>query len=330
MSAATEVAGYEAAPGWPRIPDEVGFIEAVGVAINSRDEVFVFARAAIPVLAFDREGQYLRGWGEGVFVRPHGIWIGPNDDLYLTDDKGHSVRQFSPDGELIRAIGPEGVASESHVNGMDYRTIRPGAGPFNMPTNLVTGPQGDLFITDGYGNARVHRFTAAGELVSSWGEPGDSPGQFNVPHGIAVDADGRLYVCDRENSRIQLFSPAGEQLAIWNDVARPCQAFVAGDLVYVAELGFHAGVFPFNAVDRSRTGGRVSVFDRDGKLVHRWGGGADPASPEDFYSPHDIQVDSQGSVYVAEVKVAAARPSGTDSSAFPSLRKFVRRPTVND
>lgn len=325
MSTETKGLRYEAVQSWPRIPDEVGLVEAVGVAVNSKDEVFVFGRATIPVLAFDREGHYLRGWGEGMFVRPHGIWIGPQDDLYLTDDKGHSVRQFSPDGELIRVIGPGLVPSESGIDGMDYRTIRPGAGPFNMPTNLVRGPQGDLFITDGYGNARVHRFTPTGELVASWGEPGDSPGQFNVPHGIAVDADGRLYVCDRENSRIQLFSPAGELLAIWSDVARPCQAFVVGDLVFVAELGFHAGVFPWNAMDNSRTGGRVSVFDRDGKLLHRWGGGANPTSPGDFYSPHDITGDSQGSVYVAEVKVSAAGPSGTDSSGFPSLRKFMRR-----
>ncbi|HJP30664.1 MAG TPA: peptidyl-alpha-hydroxyglycine alpha-amidating lyase family protein [Candidatus Latescibacteria bacterium] len=311
-----------AVPGWPQMPEEAGFIEAVGVAISSRDEVFVFARAEIPILMFDREGRYLRGWGQGQFVRPHGIWIGPDDDLYLTDDKGHSVRRFSLAGELIQSIGPGGEPADSGIEDMDYRTIQPGVGPYNMPTNLVTGPQGDLFITDGYGNARVHRFSAAGELEVSWGEPGDSPGQFNVPHGIAADADGRLYVCDRENSRIQLFSSDGELLAIWDDVARPCQAYVTGDLVYVAELGFHAGVFPWNTLDRSRTGGRVSVFDRAGKLLHRWGGGRDPASPEDFYSPHDIQVDSEGSVYVAEVKVSAARPSGADSSGFPSLRKF--------
>jgi len=324
VSAGAGAFRFEAVQGWPRIPAEVGFIEAVGIAINSGDEVFVFARAAIPVLVFNREGQYLRGWGEGMFVRPHGIWIGPDDSLFLTDDMGHSVRQFSPDGELMRAIGPCGMPSASGIDGMDYRTIRPDAGPFNMPTNLVTGPHGDLFITDGYGNAQVHHFTASGQLVASWGAPGDGPGQFNVPHGIAVDADGRLYICDRENSRIQLFSSAGEQLAIWNDVARPCQAFVVDDLVYVAELGYHAGVFPWNAVDRSRTGGRVSLFDRDGVLLHRWGGGTDPTDPDDFYSPHDIQVDSQCSVYVAEVKVSSARPSGTDSSEFPSLRKFAR------
>ena len=316
---------FEAVEGWPLIPDDVDFVEAVGIAVGPGDDLFVFARAAMPVLVFNRAGQFLRAWGEGMFVRPHGIWIGPDDSLYLTDDSGHSVRQFSPHGELIRTIGPHGPPSASGIDGLDYRTIRPNAGPFNMPTNLVTGPQGDLFITDGYGNAQVHRFTATGDLVASWGEPGDAPGHFNVPHGIAADANGRLYVCDRENSRIQLFSTAGVQLAIWNDVARPCQAFVADEIVYVAELGFHAGVFPWNVMDKSRTGGRVSLFDLDGTLLHRWGGGADPANPNDFYSPHDIQVDSQSSVYVAEVKVSAAVPSGTDSSGFPSLRKFVRR-----
>lgn len=324
MSTQAQDLRFEGVPNWPQIPTEVGFVEAVGVAVNSADEVVVFARGQVPVLVFDSGGRYLRGWGENTFVRPHGIWIAADDTLYLTDDKGHSVGQYTPDGTLIRNIGPAGTPADTGIDGMDYRTIRPDQGPFNMPTNLVVGANDDLFVTDGYGNARVHRFSAAGELLSSWGAAGDEPSQFNVPHGIATDDDGRLYVSDRENSRIQRFSAEGELLDIWDDIARPCATFIVDDLIYVAELGYHAGVFPWNTLDRSRTGGRVSIFDLEGKLVHRWGGGADPTDWNDFFSPHDIQVDSQGSVYVAEVKVASAVPSGTDSTRFPSLRKFER------
>ncbi|MEE2657108.1 MAG: hypothetical protein VX733_01310, partial [Candidatus Latescibacterota bacterium] len=235
------------------------------------------------------------------------------------------VRQYSMSGQLLRMIGPSGTPSPTGIDGMDYRKIRPGVGPYNMPTNLAIGSCGGMFVVDGYGNARVHRFSAQGTLISSWGEPGARPGQFNVPHGIDCDSAGRIFVCDRENSRIQLFSPDGELLTIWPHIARPCEVFIAGEFVYVAELGYHAGIFAWNQVDRSRTGGRVSIFDLEGRLVGRWGGGWNPTQPDDFYAPHDIQVDSQGSVYVAEVKAAAAVPSGTDSTRFPSLRKFARR-----
>jgi hypothetical protein len=316
---------FEAVPHWPSIPAEVGMVEAVGVAVDSRDQVFVFARADLPVQVYTADGQFVRGWGRDQFVRPHGITIAPDDSVLLVDDLGHSVKQFSPDGEFLRTIGPAGKPSETGVVGFDYRTIRGGCGPFNLPTNVVIGPGGDLFVTDGYGNARVHRFDADGKLRRSWGEPGSGSSQFNVVHGIGVGHD-RLYVCDRENSRIQMFSTSGELLAIWTDVIRPCEAFVAHDgLIYVAELGRRAGLFPWQLAERAEPGGRVSIFDRNGSLLCRWGGGTDPASPEDFYSPHDIQVDSTGSVYVAEVKTSAAKNVGDDTSQLPTLRKFVRR-----
>ncbi|MDA0284044.1 MAG: peptidyl-alpha-hydroxyglycine alpha-amidating lyase family protein [Planctomycetota bacterium] len=325
MTVGTGSLTFEAVPGWPNVPDEAGLIEAIGVAVNSRDLVYVFARGDIPVLVFETDGTFVRGWGAGQFVRPHGISIGENDTLYLVDDMGHSVRQFSGEGELLRTIGPSGVPSDTGAKDFDYRTIRPEAGPpFNLPTNLIVGPGGDLFVTDGYGNARVHRFAPDGELISSWGSPGHQPGQFNVPHGIGSDGE-RLYIADRENSRVQIFSPDGSLLAVWTDVARPAQVHVTPDgLVYVFELGFHTGVFPWNSPDASKPSGRMSIFDRNGNLLTRWGGNGFPTTPEEFYAPHDIFLDSAGSIYTAEVKGAAASFVGDDTSALPSLRKFVR------
>lgn len=318
---------FEAVPGWPDVPDEAGLIEAVGVAVDSQDQVYVFARADLPVLVFSTDGDFIRGWGRDQFVRPHGIWIAEDDSVYLVDDMGHSVRRFSPNGELLQTIGPSGTPSDTGAGGeggFDHRTIRSGSPPYNLPTNLVAGPDGDLFITDGYGNARVHRFSVDGQLIASWGEPGDKPGEFNVPHGIGSDGE-RLYVCDRENSRVQIFSPDGELLAIWSDVARPAEVFIDREgLAYVFELGFRTGVFPWQKPNHSKSGGRMTVFDRDGNVLTRWGGGSDPSSPEDFYAPHDVYLDSRGSVYTAEVKTAAARLVGEDTTALPSLRKFVR------
>ncbi|MCH8828843.1 MAG: hypothetical protein IID45_04620, partial [Planctomycetes bacterium] len=157
------------------------------------------------------------------------------------------------------------------------------------------------------------------------GRTGQGEGEFFLPHGIGIDADDRLYVSDRENNRVQIFSPEGEFLDEWTDVVRPCEAFVAADgLVYVAEVGMRVGMFPWMTRDPSKSGGRVSVFDRDGVLQARWGGGEDPTSPADFYAPHDIWVDGNGDVYVAEVKVAAAVSVGDDTSELPTLRKFAR------
>src|SRR5262249_34409985 len=152
------------------------------------------------------------------FVRPHGIWIGPDDSVYLTDDNGHAVRKFTIEGKLLLTLEPCGRPSDTGVRDMDYRTIRCGAGPFNLPTNLATSPRGELYVTDGYGNARVHKFSPDGKLLRSWGEPGTGPGQFNLPHGIGIDSQGRVFVADRENSRLQLFSPDGDFLEEWTDV----------------------------------------------------------------------------------------------------------------
>jgi DNA-binding beta-propeller fold protein YncE len=211
------------------------------------------------------------------------------------------------------------------VRDADYRTIRGGAGPFNLPTNLAIGPAGEMYVADGYGNARVHKFAADGKLLRSWGEPGTGGGQFNLPHGIGVDRIGRVFVADRENSRLQIFSPDGEFLDEWTDVVRPCEVFLDHeDNVFVAELGRRAGLFPWMQPDLSVSGGRVSVFDQEGRLLARWGGGEHPGTPGDFFAPHDIWVDSQGSVYVGEVTMSAGGYRGLVSPDCPSLHKFVR------
>src|SRR5262249_1009682 len=156
------------------------------------------------------------------------------------------------------------------------RTIRRGGPPFNRPTNVALAPDGTFLITDGYGNARVHRFAADGKLLASWGEPGSGPGQFNLPHGIAVDRQGKIYVADRENSRIQLSTPEAKFIAEWTDLARPMQVFLDRDEnVFVAEVGWRAGLFPWQTPPANPAGARLSVFTREGKLQGRWGNADD-------------------------------------------------------
>src|ERR1051325_5796587 len=150
--------GFRAVEGWGRLPDGWSFVEATSVAVDRRVQVYVFNRGAHPVIVFDRDGAFLRSWGEGVFRRPHGITIGPDDSLYLTDDLDHTVRKFSPEGEILLTLGLSGRSSRAGALGHDFRTIRRSGPPFNLPTNIALSPAGEIYVTDGYGNARVHRF----------------------------------------------------------------------------------------------------------------------------------------------------------------------------
>ena len=278
--------------------------EVTAVATDSQDRVYVFNRGDHPVAVFDPDGTLLFSWGEGLFKNPHGIWIGPDDSVYLTDDHDHTVHKFTAEGKHLLTMGTSGRPADTGATSIDYRTIRYAGPPFHFPTNLAVAPNGDWYISDGYGNARIHKFSPDGQLQFSWGEPGSGPGQFNVPHGIAIDRQGVVYVADRENSRLQLFAPDGKFLTEWTQIARPCQVIDRFDIgrVYVAELGYRAGMWPgTTAPSPDSTGGRVSIFDATGKLLVRFGSGAQPFEAGDFFAPHDIRVDSQGSFYVAEV-----------------------------
>lgn len=317
---------FSANDHWANVPAGWKWDEVTACAVDSRDRVFVFNRGEHPLMIFDRDGVFLESWGEGVFARPHGITIGPDDCVYCTDDLDHTVKKFTADGRLLLTLGTSGRPSDTGATSIDFRTIRHAGAPFYFPTNVTIGSKGEIFVTDGYGNARVHKFSADGTLLLSWGEPGNQPGQFHVPHGIAIDQRGIIYVADRENSRIQLFSPDGEFLEERTQIARPCQVtFDAAGNLYVAELGYRAGMWPgTTAPSVDATGGRVSVFDPQGRLLARWGGGQNPTAAGDFFAPHDIRVDSRGDIYVSEVVMSAGGNRGLVDPSCHSLQKFTR------
>jgi len=320
---------YHVDERWDRFPANGAAGEAVGVACDRHDRVYVFLRGPQPVQVFESDGASVMTWGEGAFARPHGICIGPDDTVYCTDDFGHAVHAFTLEGKKKFTLGT-GKPSNTGATSIDYRTIQHAGPPFHFPTNVAVAPSGDLYIADGYGNARIHRFGADGKLLHSWGAPGSGPGQFHVPHGIAVDAAGTVYVADRENSRLQLFASDGTFLSAWTDVARPCQVFIdPAGFVYVAELGFRAGRWPGTGAHQpGETGGRVSIFDRAGQLQARWGGGENPCAPGDFFAPHDICVDSRGNAYVAEVALSAGGRAGAVPGMCHSFQKFIRAAAV--
>ncbi|MEK7777096.1 MAG: peptidyl-alpha-hydroxyglycine alpha-amidating lyase family protein, partial [Chloroflexota bacterium] len=237
----------------------------------------------------DSKGNFLRSWGEGVFShRPHGVTLGPDDTLYCTDDGDHTVRQCTYEGKVLMTIGMPGKPAELYSGN-----------PFNRCTHVAIDPKtGDLYVSDGYGNSRIHKFTSKGKLLFSWGTPGTDPGEFNLPHNIVTDKDGYVYVADRENSRVQVFDSKGKFETQWNNLHRPCGLAISKDQhIYIGELG--AGM----AVDRytPNIGPRVTVMNTKGERLARIGHLGYGLGVGQFVAPHGISVDSRSNIYVAEV-----------------------------
>jgi sugar lactone lactonase YvrE len=319
---------YEVEEGWEQLPSGYVHRDVAGVATDSEDRVYLICRGDHPIIVYDANGKFLRSWGQGEFTyRTHGITMGPDEMLYCTDDGNHTVRKFTPDGKLLLTMGTMNKPSDTGYNGKDTGTVSRAAGPFNRPTNLAVGPKGDLYISDGYGNCRVHQFSPRGELKRSWGTPGGGPGEFFLPHGISVAEDGRVFVCDRENDRIQIFNPDGEYLSEWTDTQRPTHlVFDKQGRAYVSELWWHKGqTSQRNGPTLESKYGRVSVFDKDGRVLARWGT-PNAEAPGSFAAPHGLAVDSRGAIYVAEVTHTFAVSRGHAREDCHTFQKFNPKP----
>ena len=317
---------YSVVEGWEQLPKDYVHRDVAGVAVDGEDRVYLMCRGDHPVLVYDQKGKYLRSWGEGDFsYRTHGIYVAPNGTLFCTDDGQHTVRQFTPAGKLLMTLGTKNTPSDSGYDGKNLSSIKRGADPFNRPTNVAIGPKGDIYITDGYGNARVHKFSATGRLQRSWGEPGKGPGQFHLPHGIAVAADGRVFVCDREADRIQIFSPDGEYLSEWTDTQRPTHlAFDSQGRAYVTELAWHEGdtSYSLGPITKAKERhARMSIYDHNGKLVLRWGT-PQVTAPGSFAAPHGLALDSRNDLYVSEVTWTFAVSRGRAPADCHTFQKF--------
>jgi DNA-binding beta-propeller fold protein YncE len=259
------------------------------VAVGADDRVYALTRnTENPLLVFDTDGALLASFGQGVFsARTHGITVDAEGMLYCTDDGTHTVTKWTPAGELLMTIGTPGQPSP-----------RWSGEPFCRPTQAaVSRHTGHIFVSDGYANARVHQFAPDGRLIRSWGEPGIDAGQFMVPHNIAIDAEDRLYVADREAHRVQVFDAEGNFLAMWNNIHRPCGLTVGPDgNIYIGELN---GVGLVE--DCPGYGHRIEVYCPDGVLLARFGDPKEGETAGRFIAPHGIAVDSKGDVYIGEV-----------------------------
>ena len=261
---------YEIEQGWAKLPDGWDMKVVAGIGVDSQDRVYAFNRGDHPLIVFDSAGNVITSWGEGTLNFAHAVYVDASDNLWLTDRYGQVVWKFDTDGNLLQTLGTVGEPAA-------------GGGPFHDPTQLAFAPNGDMYVSDGYVNSRTHRFSAAGEHLHSWGEFGEAPGQFNLPHGVWVDPLERVWVADRENSRIQFFNLDGLFLYEWTGYSRPSDFYMdSDDVMYVAEID--AG---------------VAVVDMDGKILSRFGEAGD--GPGQFVSPHGIWGDSRGNLYLCEV-----------------------------
>ncbi len=268
---------YEVVEGWGRLPEgwQWGWIPAV--ACDSQDRVYVYSRSEHPLIIFDRDGNFLDTWGDDVLQDAHGIYIDADDNVYCIERDTHCIFKFNAKGELVMTIGTPGEAGPNDGD------------PFRKPTDLAIASTGELFISDGYENARVHKYSPEGELLLSWGEWGEGPGQFALSHCVRIDKDDRVWVCDRTNDRIQIFDTDGNYLTEWTGLLKPDTIYFdpREDVVYIAELTQ-----------------QVSIYSLAGELITQWGGAKPSDKPGEFLAcPHGIWADSRGDLYVGQVQV---------------------------
>ena len=301
---------YEASRDWHQLTAGMTLHETPGVSVAADDTVYLLTRnTANPVIVLGRDGKFVRTFGAGTFTnRTHAILAAADGFIYCADDGAHSITKWTPEGDLLLTIGNPGQPSPR------YSGV-----PFNRPTDMVIASDGSIFISDGYGNARIHKYSPKGEHLLSWGEPGIEHGQFLIPHNLGLYAD-RLYVADREANRVQVFDPDGTLLDVWPNIHRPCGLTVGPDgNVYVGELNGVA-----NLDGALGVGHRVSVFDRGGRLLGRFGAPEEGSAAGEFIAPHGIAVDSHGDVYVSEVSFTIRGSHMDPPRDLPSLTKLTR------
>src|SRR5262245_903958 len=261
--------GYRLIDHWAQLPPGVEWGVMTAVGVDANDNVFAFQRSepTSKVMVFDAHGKYLETWGDSAFTYPHGLRVLSDGFVWIADRQMQQVLKYSPHGQLLMSLGQKGVAGDNSSTDK-----------FNGASDVLTAPNGDIFVSDGEGgNSRVVRFAKDGRFINAWGSKGAGQGQLNTPHNIAMDSKGRIWVCDRGNKRLQLFDQNGAYLDQMTQFGTPAAIFITkNDIVFVAA---------------SEPENFVTIGTTDGRLVDKI---------EGLNSPHGIAVDSTGAVYVAE------------------------------
>jgi hypothetical protein len=283
---------YKVDPAWPARPGNAKWGDMCGIAVDAKDQVYLFTRADPPVQVYRSDGKFVRSWGKGQIVKAHYIRLGPDGNIWAADIGRHVVEQFTPEGKLLRTLGTPGKL------GCDATRL-------NQPTDMVVTKGGDVFVSDGYGNSRVVHFDAKGKFVKAWGKPGEAPGQFNLPHSMVMDSAGRLYVADRNNGRVQIFDQESKFLAQWAGVMVPWGLWIndkdeirACGSSFMPKKGNWRGLPPKDQI--------LVKFDTSGKVLDAL---SVPMMVKDTKPQpgqvnwlHAMALDSKGNIYLGDIK----------------------------
>ena len=265
VTAELSAAGPYVSTGFLKFPADVEVGAMSSVAVDAEDRIFVLHRGEPPLVAFDKDGNFIRAWGQGLFKVPHGLRVDREGNIWTTDNGNHVLRKFSREGRLLTTLGAEGKAAG-------------GKEGFRGPDDLVFDSQGNIYIADS-GNGRIVKLAADGSFLLDWGKKGKESGQFATAHGLAIDKQDRIYVADRGNQRVQLFDSTGKHLANWGGFGNPFGLLVVEGGLIATEGDIH----------------KIFHLDREGKIVASWG------DPQSLLLPHLMAVNSKGTLFVTEV-----------------------------
>ena len=298
---------YELVEGWAKVPSGFKYRPEgvrgkylMSISGDSQGNIYVSGQnIAHPLMVLDSNGNFIDCWGEGHIIQPHGIHVGPDDSLYVTDRAAQVIEKYTPSGELLKTWGRRFSPVPIFVRR-----------PFNLPSSMTIAPNGEMYVADGYGNSLVHRFSPEPEskLLNTWGDYGTGPGQFVIAHSVAVDSKGLVYVADRVNERIQKFTAEGELITIWDNVNFPMDLKIDArdDTVYTLECLDYRG-WP----DKTPNVPRITVRDTEGNILSELLGNRDEGRGV-LDIGHGFWISPQGDIY--EV----------DSIADSRIQKFAR------
>lgn len=263
---------YQVDPDWPSLPPGWNFGETAGVATDGRGHVFVLHRGVHPIMEFAPDGRMVRSWGDGMYIRPHAIRVDTHGNIWTVDNDTHQVLKMDSTGRVRMVIGRRGQPGETEEN-------------FNRPTDVAFAPNGDFYVSDGYGNSRVVKFSEEGRFLTAWGKKGEGESEFNLPHAIAVDRSGRVYVGDRENHRLQVFDANGGFIAQWRNVGSPWGLEITSEQVLFIADGHND---------------RILKVTLEGEVLGSFG--ANGRMPGEFNFVHHLAVGPAGTIFASEIK----------------------------
>jgi peptidylamidoglycolate lyase len=291
---------YSLDQSWPQLPANYVLGNPTGIGIDSHQNIIVFHRAertwptigAMPatlipsktIIVLDKEtGTIINSWGDNLFIMPHGLTVDKDDNIWVTDVGLHQVFKFDHNGKLLMKLGEEKIAGNDTLH-------------FNMPTGIAVARDGSFYVSDGYGNSRIMKFSADGKYISQWGSKGNKKGQFNIPHAVCLDDKGNVYVADRENKRVEVFDSGGKFRTQWTNknFGRICSITYDSVSKY-----FFAVDDKTSFLNLAHRGSDVIIFDTAGNTITNFGRSGAYDGPRCWY--HDIAVDSEQNIYVGDI-----------------------------